>query len=352
MGNSSQDPDIVLNDSLARGYFRVRFQQGKPVLDRELTLAADLASPRRLAARYLGDGCADTDGFSIFGLNVAGNDFGIKAGRFLLDGLELWLAADVSYRTQPLTSNVSVIPAGTSNVYLRVFSVEVGGVDDVTLQNAGDVGFETARREKVAWEVVVSTAPINAADHFLLAVIDTTGGTIEDRRRVGLSLAAVRDELSGARGSASSLGAHLATTLGVDGALNPGVIGTAALADSAITQPKLANASVPMVKLATSIVAQGQISVPAANGTVPGSATVVVQAVNQIAFHWVGVHLDAPQPVAPFFFGNSFTWQHAVALVSIFTGIRTLVHRHQISIQNPGTFAITVSYKVYRMEEA
>ena len=44
MGNSSQDPDVVLSDSLARGYFRVRFQQGKPVLDRELTLAADLAN--------------------------------------------------------------------------------------------------------------------------------------------------------------------------------------------------------------------------------------------------------------------------------------------------------------------
>jgi len=34
----------------------VRFQQGRPALDRELNLAADLASPQRLAARYLGNG--------------------------------------------------------------------------------------------------------------------------------------------------------------------------------------------------------------------------------------------------------------------------------------------------------
>ena len=48
MGNYSQDPNTTLQASLTSGYCRVRFQQGKPVLDRELNLLGDLANPQRL----------------------------------------------------------------------------------------------------------------------------------------------------------------------------------------------------------------------------------------------------------------------------------------------------------------
>ena len=76
MGNFSRSPQLELSSALDRDYCRVRFQQGKPALDRELNLAADLASPQRLAAQYVGNGIAGSgNDFRITNLNVGANDF-------------------------------------------------------------------------------------------------------------------------------------------------------------------------------------------------------------------------------------------------------------------------------------
>lgn len=230
MGNFSANPDLELRTALDRDYCRVRFQQGKPALDRELNLAADLASPQRLAAQYVGSGVAGTGtDFAISNLNVAGNDFTIGAGRCLVNGLEAVLRADTTYTTQPNRRNVGPLPAGTSNVYLRVFEREVTGAEDASLTNPGDVTFETAVRNKIEWEVRVSAAAIARPDHLLLAVITTAPAGIVDRRRLNLSVAAVHDELVAARGAAADLPARLNTALTPTGALAANTVASAQL---------------------------------------------------------------------------------------------------------------------------
>jgi hypothetical protein len=56
MHSFSKDPKQVLLDANTKGYSRVRFQQGKPLLDRELNLLGDLAHPARIAEPYIGSG--------------------------------------------------------------------------------------------------------------------------------------------------------------------------------------------------------------------------------------------------------------------------------------------------------
>ena len=262
MGNFSKNPQLELSAALDRDYCRVRFQQGKPALDRELNLAADLAAPQRLASRYLGNGIvgAGTD-FAITNLNVGIDDFAIAAGRCLVDGLEAVSRTSTSYRTQPNTGNVGPLPAGSSNVYLRVFEREVTGVDDPLLTNPDDVTFETAVRNKVDWEVIVSVPVINAADHFLLAVITTAPAGIQDRRRGNLNLSAARDELRDARGSAPTLANRLNTAHGPNGALLANTVASAQIAPLAVTQDKVALNSIAIAQLKKVQLFHGAITV-------------------------------------------------------------------------------------------
>jgi hypothetical protein len=250
VGNFSKNPQKELADALDRDYVRVRFQQGKPALDRELNLAADLAAPQRLASRYLGNGIAvlGTD-FAIANLNVGANEFTITAGRCLVNGLEAVLRANTTYRTQPNQGNVAPLPAGTSNVYLRVFEREITGQDDPLLGNPDDVTFETAVRNRVEWEVIVSVPPINAFDHLFLAVITTAPPTISDRRRRTLNLAAVRDELVAARGSAAGVGDRLNVAHGPTGSLLANSVGNAQIVAQAVTQDKIAPNAIAVAQL-------------------------------------------------------------------------------------------------------
>ncbi len=67
---AKQGNRFILKDASDSGYSRLLFQQGKPVLDRELNLLADLAGCQRLAP-YLGDGVpAGSDGFAVSNLHV------------------------------------------------------------------------------------------------------------------------------------------------------------------------------------------------------------------------------------------------------------------------------------------
>src|SRR3954469_10534599 len=131
MGNFSRNPDVELAAALDRDYCRVRFQQGKPALDRELNLAADLAAPQRLLSQYVGDGVAGAGGdFAIANLNVPGSDFTIGAGRCLVNGREAVLRANTTYRAQPVQAHVAPLPAGLSSIYLRVGEREVTSAED------------------------------------------------------------------------------------------------------------------------------------------------------------------------------------------------------------------------------
>jgi hypothetical protein len=178
VGNYSRNPQTAHADAVQKGYTRVRFQQGKPILDRELNLAADLAAPNRLLSRYLGNGVPEgSDGFNIGTVLVAADDFTIQGGRCLVNGYEVTLASDTSYKNQPHKERVIPLPKNVLNyVYLRVFPVEVNEAQDTDLRNAGDIGFETALRERVDWEVLLASSEVTTPDHFPLAYLIVTGG--------------------------------------------------------------------------------------------------------------------------------------------------------------------------------
>lgn len=178
MGNYSKNPQTALQEAVQKGYSRVRFQQGKPILDRELNLAADLAAPNRLLQQYVGSGVPDgSDGFNIVNVNPVTQDFTIKAGRCIVNGFEAALANDTTYKNQPNKGNLRPFPQGQSFIYLRVFTVEVNETQDTDLRNSTDIGFETALRERVDWEVLILTAPTQSApDHFFLGTLTFTGG--------------------------------------------------------------------------------------------------------------------------------------------------------------------------------
>lgn len=409
----SRDPNAVLSDALEKGYSRVRFQQGKPVLDRELNLASDLAGPERLAQACLGSGVLDT-GFQIIGLNVAANDFTIRAGRALVAGQVLASAADTTYQSQPVRTNVKPLPAGVSTVSLRAITRMVTEAEDASLRNggAGDVGTVTAIREKVEWEVVVTPGPFAPRDNLRLATIDTGANTVSDQRRVELNLAIVRDEVAAARGTQPRLSNRLNTSLDASGALKANAVGNAQIADNAVnanklldtsvttnkladlnvttnkiadlnvTANKLADLSVTNGKLAASavqepkladnavskrtiqdnavsiaelskvLVANIQTSVPASSGGQPGLQIVIIDVRDGDGFYLISVRQTAPRNPGPGAINFNFTWEHRVQVFKPPAAGAPFAHLHQILIQNPNTFALTVAVKAYRIEEA
>jgi hypothetical protein len=374
----SRNPTTVLDDALQKGYARVRFQQGSPVLDRELNLLGDLASPTRLADQYVGNGApTGSNGFRITNLNVPSNDFTIEAGRCLVGGHDVELRANTTYRTQPNSGNAAPFPPGTSNIYLRVFTRPITEADDADLGNTGpgDVGRVTSVREMVDFEVLVSAPVINARDHLLLASLNLGEvNTVIDQRRIDLTLASVRDEVSGARGSLATMDARLDVSLAENGTLRPNVVGTAQLAvnavataqiaNTAVTEPKLAdnvvsrrtiaNGAISLTKLNPTPILDVQVSVPAAPAA--GQITelaVDVETADELAFHIVSVRYVSPRPVglpAPVNFLNFFNWRRRTALVKL-PNTLPVTHRHQILLENGNNFAITVACRAYRIAE-
>jgi hypothetical protein len=278
VGNYSNDPQAALEDAVQKGYTNVRFQQGKPILDRELNLAADLAAPQRLFQKYLGNGTPEgSDGFRVDNVDLGAGDFQIKAGRFLVNGYEAVLDEDTTYQNQPHDEHVAPLSqTDLSFIFLRVFTVEVNDTEDADLHNSRDIGFETTLRERVEWEVLVTTDPnLEGPDLCLLATIsippvsdlatpsasarparvpptaapgsvsvspptprDSVFFILKDERVRGLSLAKVRADL--------------------DRLMNPGrteladfSVSTSKLQSLAVTSDKLGNASVGFVKLGT-----------------------------------------------------------------------------------------------------
>jgi hypothetical protein len=278
VGNYSKNPQATLDDAVQKGYTSVRFQQGKPILDRELNLAADLAAPQRLFQKYLGNGTPEgSDGFRIDNVDLDAGDFTIKAGRFLVNGYEAALDEDTTYKNQPHDEHVAPLSqTDASFIFLRVFTVEVNDAEDADLHNSGDIGFETTLRERVEWEVLVTTDPnLGGPDLCLLATVtipppsdlatpstpagpakvppaptpnsvsaappaprDSVFFILKDERVRGLSLAKVRADLDRLMNPERT-------------ALADFSISTSKLQSLAVTSDKLGNSSVGYVKLAT-----------------------------------------------------------------------------------------------------
>jgi hypothetical protein len=264
MGNYSKNPQTALQQALDKGYTRVRFQQGKPILDRELNLLGDLSGAQTLARHHIGNGVPHgSDGFRISGFNFAAGDFVIKAGRCLVNGLEVVLASDSTYKTQPNQSHVAPLPITNSNgafVYLRVSTSEVTDAQDTDLGNSADIGFETALRERVEWEVVVSVPPINQPDHFLLADFVNMQGnqTSNDRRITGVTLARIREELNTTSGSAAGISARLDNIM-TGNALKDNVVTQSKMADNAVGTAEIIDNAVNENKLASNAVTENKI---------------------------------------------------------------------------------------------
>jgi hypothetical protein len=374
MASFSQEPDKVLQNAASKGYSRVLFQQGKPVLDRELNLLGDLSNPQRIAEQYLGSGVpAGSDGFAITNLNVAGSDFTIGAGRCLVRGSEIVLAGNTTYKTQPHLDKVAAFPAGVLNVYLRVFPTAITEAEDPDLKNGNDVGFVTAIREKADWEVLVSVPAINQPDHFLLATINTAANTVTDRRRRDLTVSALRDELNTASGTGPKLSNRLDASRARDGTIKPNVITNQQLADNAVTATKIAansvnepamannsvskrtivNGSVAMTKLGLTPVFDGPVVVPASPGAGQvGEATVVLQTVDEHAFFLISVLQVTPRPPLPQPIGFLVNWMHRVLAVKGPGPGSPYSHQHQVLFQNSSASAITVNCRAFRIADS
>ncbi|HEX8852314.1 MAG TPA: hypothetical protein VF754_02445, partial [Pyrinomonadaceae bacterium] len=132
-------------------------------------------------------------------------------------------------------------------IYLRVSTAEVTDAQDADLGNDGDIGFETALRERVEWEVLVSVAAINQPDHFLLADFVNMPGNqsaANDRRVTGLTLARIREELNSSSTTAAAAHARLDLLMGNTNTIKDNIVTQTKIADNAVTNSKLADNAV------------------------------------------------------------------------------------------------------------
>jgi hypothetical protein len=186
MSDFSKLPQDALAHAVKQGYVGIYFEQGVPILDRDLNLLQDLVSAqvRSLVGRYIGNGLtAGGQGFEIrpaptpSGGTAPENTFLIAAGnpapgRCLVGGIEVAIPSDVLYNKQTGVATLKT-PTGSGSrsdtVYLDVSLVTVDFNGDDTLRNADDVGVQTSVRVKPAWTVRVAEGsdmpPPAAAGH-------------------------------------------------------------------------------------------------------------------------------------------------------------------------------------------
>jgi len=136
---------------------------------------------------------------------------------------------------------------------------------------------------------------------------------------------------------------------------------TLKLADNAVTAAKLQshpsdnilravgkqhiqNNSVSIAQLSGSLVLDGQVSISPIGG---GEVAVTIQEVDEHAFYLISVRIVGPRSVQS---NPVITWRHRTEILSP-PAPNTLSHRHQLFIQNLTPLIITVSYKVYRINE-
>jgi hypothetical protein len=207
-GNFSNDKMDTFDPK--KRYVGIRLQQGVPLLDRDWNELEDIRRHEEQMLRrwYIGNGTPD-DGFRIMPLDVPGNDFKIKAGRYLVDGFEAVNDSDILYSAQkdgePDTEKISEL--AKFGVFLDVWIEEVNGKIDPALANEGDVKMETCIRHKLKWRVRVGRkAPQKKAHHYYSNLAEISldnskdpikeANIIRDFRRTGLALFLLGDKLA------------------------------------------------------------------------------------------------------------------------------------------------------------
>jgi IPT/TIG domain len=209
MADFSRTPQDDLDAALKNGYIGIYFEQGVPILDRDLNLLQSLVAEnvRSIVRSYIGDGVpAEGAGFEIKAL-PADNDFLISAGKCLVDGIELTLKDALKYSGQQPPPRQLTKPTAPrqDTVYLDLTLQTVESGDD-TLANPDDVGMRTSVRVKRVWTVRVAEGGPPQAEaghlHYPLARLSRTADTaqikqemIVDLRQTRLSLDAVETRM-------------------------------------------------------------------------------------------------------------------------------------------------------------
>ncbi|HEX9023168.1 MAG TPA: DUF6519 domain-containing protein [Geobacteraceae bacterium] len=245
MGNFSRDTFNRL-----KNYVGVRLQQGVPLVDADWNEMEDIRKDelRTLIKWFVGDGVPlGSDGFRVV-MEPSGTDFTIKAGICLVGGWETINHADLKYQAQPLFKNdtlalkwgvakidtlTSSVPQRDDMVYLDAWEREVTPLEDNDLVDAR-IGIESCVRLKREWVVRViesfsGSLPVAPAGHHYcpLALLHRVNNlvTVEDKRRTGLSLHGLVDEIADARGMKGNLGNRLDESLTRGGQLRQKVVG-------------------------------------------------------------------------------------------------------------------------------
>jgi len=221
MSDFSNLPQNELARNHGEGYVGLYFEQGVPILDRDLNLLQDLIATavRSIVARYIGSGIpAGRQGFEIQAI-PADNNFRILAGdqppgTCLVGGIEVVIDKDVTYKAQPGAADLKTPTAAEGDprldtVYLDVSLETVDGVGDPFLLNANDVDVQTSVRLRPTWTVRVAesaTEPPPAEpghSHYPLArlerrtnVAQVRAGMITDLRQTRLNLDHVERRMS------------------------------------------------------------------------------------------------------------------------------------------------------------
>ena len=213
MADFSRPPEDELTSNVTAGYVGLHFEQGVPILDRDLNLLQDLivASVRSIMRGFVGNGVsADSSAFAVEEVPAA-NDVLVRAGppgarSLLVDGIEISLDGDVRFSAQRLHEDEDMTTPTTGQrvdiVYLDVDIETVEGLPE--LANPHDVGMQTSVRLRPRFRVRVAPGADAAPDadpghhHYALARITRRAGidvigasAIEDLRQTRVNLAEV-----------------------------------------------------------------------------------------------------------------------------------------------------------------
>lgn len=173
-------------------YRKVIKFQGTPGLDSEFNEAQDILRKQienTVALLQENKSFLDTvTGYHGFEITQAGspvNNFTIKAGEAIVDGIRVVLASDVSYTAQSTFTALTPPAAGTrrDEIYLEVTNVEIGVADDASIGLTTPTGtIESSRRLKQSALVKVAVGTTTPASNgstrrFLLAILTRSTST-------------------------------------------------------------------------------------------------------------------------------------------------------------------------------
>lgn len=149
---------------------------GVPLMDSELNEQAEINMTllRRAIHRTFGNG-TNNDGFKITESSFPTNNFTIKggdgtlngAGYIFVNGWSPFLTTDIEYTAQSDFAALNTPSAPrTDYVYIDVYLDEFGPLEDPDIIDPY-LGFETSRRIKLLWQVMVAendTVPLDGVD--------------------------------------------------------------------------------------------------------------------------------------------------------------------------------------------